>query len=76
MTPLKLSLYVGVLLTGLFLVLLIYGQGQQDKELEVLYQQQDNYIDTRSRIDEAISTDRTVDDALERLRARQAATGQ
>lgn len=40
-------------------------------EAEVVVEQQQEYIDTRKRIDEAVSTDKSVDAATERLRDRQ-----
>jgi hypothetical protein len=48
-----------------------YNKGFNAKEREVIIQQQENYIQTRRRIDEATSTNRSVSDAISRLRARQ-----
>lgn len=49
----------------------LYNKGFKAKEQEVIIQQQENYIQTRRRIDEATSDNRSVNDALDRLRARQ-----
>lgn len=38
---------------------------------KVITEDKNNYIKTRKRIDEAISTDRSVESATDRLRARQ-----
>jgi hypothetical protein len=48
-----------------------YDRGKQAVRQEVTIQQQQSYIDTRKRIDEATRTTGTVDDALNRLRERQ-----
>jgi hypothetical protein len=49
----------------------LYQKGFKAKEREVIIQQQENYIQTRRRIDEATSDNRSVSDALDRLRVRQ-----
>jgi hypothetical protein len=49
----------------------LYNKGFKAKEQEVIIQQQENYIQTRRRIDEATSDNRSVSDAVDRLRARQ-----
>lgn len=49
----------------------LYNKGFKAKEQEVIIQQQETYIQTRRRIDEATSDNRSVNDALDRLRARQ-----
>jgi hypothetical protein len=49
----------------------LYNSGFKAKEREVIIQQQENYIQTRRRIDEATSGNRSVSDAVDRLRARQ-----
>jgi Tfp pilus assembly protein PilN len=43
----------------------------EEVEREVTLEQQENYIETRKRIDEATSTTKSPDAALERLRERQ-----
>ena len=48
-----------------------YNKGFKAKEREVIIEQQENYIQTRRRIDEATSSNRSVSDAVDRLRARQ-----
>ncbi len=48
-----------------------YSKGYKVKEQEVIIEQQENYIETRKRIDEATSGNRSVSDAVDRLRLRQ-----
>lgn len=50
----------------------VYNDAEQEVIEEVLTKEKENYIETRKRIDEAISPNRTVESALERLRERQA----
>ena len=47
--------------------------GKNFNELQGVKQENTNYITTRKRIDEAVSTPTSVDDARERLLARQKA---
>jgi hypothetical protein len=49
----------------------LYNKGFKAKEQEVIIEQQENYIETRRRIDEATSGNRSVSDAVDRLRLRQ-----
>jgi hypothetical protein len=69
----KLLLGAGLFLIPLILssIYIVYQKGVKANEAEVLIQQQENYIETRRRIDEATSGNRSVSDAVDRLRARQ-----
>ena len=49
----------------------VYNDAEQKVIEEVLTKEKENYIETRKRIDEATSPNRTVESALERLRERQ-----
>ena len=49
----------------------IYNNAEKEVIEEVLTKEKENYIETRKRIDEATSPNRTVESALERLRERQ-----
>ena len=49
----------------------LYYKGVTDTKQEVIIQQQETYIETRRRIDEATSGNRSVSDAVDRLRLRQ-----
>ena len=48
-----------------------YHSSEKYKNQEVIIKQQENYIETRKRIDEATSGNRSVSDAVDRLRLRQ-----
>jgi hypothetical protein len=49
----------------------IYNQGQQSIYKEVTIERQENYIETRRRIDEATRTTNSLDAARQRLLERQ-----
>ena len=49
----------------------LYNKGSEAKEQEIIVKQQETYIETRRRIDEATGGDRSVSDAVDRLRSRQ-----
>lgn len=59
---------LGIFLLGYY----IYQKGEQSKEQEVLIQQQDDYINTTKRIQDAVKSNRNndVDAAREWLRQR------
>jgi len=48
-----------------------YNKGSKVKEQEIIIQQQETYINTRRRIDEATRTNQSLDSAIDRLRTRQ-----
>jgi hypothetical protein len=66
---------IGAVLLALVLAFgasyLLYSKGVKDTKQEVIIQQQETYIETRRRIDEATSDTRSVSDAVDRLRLRQ-----
>jgi hypothetical protein len=49
----------------------VFNKGQETVEKKVIIEQQENYINTRRRIDEATRSNGDVDSAIERLRLRQ-----
>jgi len=48
-----------------------YQKGANKKEQEITIKQQQTYIDTRKRIDEAANKNQSFDSAVDKLRTRQ-----
>lgn len=48
-----------------------YRKGSDQKQQEVTIQTQQTYIDTRKRIDEATTNNKSFDSAVDKLRSRQ-----